>query len=250
MIRKERDGVHWLEFEIFSHLPIKHAVFLRHGGYSAGPYESLNLCNRISEDNPQHISKNILKAAGILGLEHVAWNDQVHGTNIHEVNPESAHDPRQGDAMTTNNLGLGLMVHHADCQAAIFFDPTRHALANVHCGWRGSVQNIYAKVIQYMYEMYKSRPQNILVGISPSLGPDNAQFINYRSELPQSFWEYQVKPNYFDFWAISRKQLTDCGIRPENIEIASICTFGNPQDYFSYRYQKASGRHGTIAALT
>ena len=42
----------------------------------------------------------------------------------------------------------GLVIQHADCQAAIFFDPVRKAIANVHCGWRGSVCNIYAKTVE------------------------------------------------------------------------------------------------------
>jgi YfiH family protein len=154
----------------------------------------------------------------------------------------------KGDALITLCPGVGLMINHADCQAAIIYDPIHHAIANVHSGWRGSIQDIYAETIQMMQHIYHSKPQDLLVGISPSLGPDDAQFVKYREELPETFWEFQKTLYYFDFWAISTMQLTRCGVLPHHIEVAGISTYSHPEDYFSYR-RGAAGRHGTIVAL-
>lgn len=249
MQRKSQNGVEWLEFDLFAEIPqLRHGVFLRHGGASKGAYTSLNLGLLVGDD-PSHVAANREKVSTILQLQHLAWMRQCHSKTINEIHSISE-EPPQGDALTTCIPGIGLMALHADCQAAIIYDPIHHAVANVHAGWRGSVQNIYAETIHFMQKRYHSRPQDLLVGISPSLGPEDAQFINYRKELPEEFWEFQIdKPDYFDFWAISKHQLKQCGILPHHIEIASISTYSNPENYFSYRRSQVAGRHGTIVVL-
>lgn len=141
-------------------------------------------------------------------------------------------------------------MRHADCQAALLYDPVQKAIGNVHCGWRGSILNIYEEVVMQMNALYGSQPRDILVCISPSLGPMAAEFIHFKKELPESFWKYQVKPTYFDFWEISKRQLLEVGILEKNIEIAGMCTYTNQKDFFSYRRNKLTGHHGTCIALS
>ena len=121
---------------------------------------------------------------------------------------------------------------YADCQIALIYDPVNHAAANIHSGWRGSVANIFQEAILGMQQNYGSHPSNLLVCISPSLGPDEAEFIHYRKELPEPFWDYQVRPTYFDFWSITEAQLQAAGILPHHIEIARISTHANSKDFF------------------
>jgi len=47
----------------------------------------------------------------------------------------------RADAIITEMPFIALMVKQADCQGVILFDPEQRVLANVHCGWRGSVRN-------------------------------------------------------------------------------------------------------------
>lgn len=249
MIRKEKKGICWLEFDLLTDRPeIKHATFLRHGGFSAGPYASLNMGDRIGDD-PTVVENNRKIALDILGVSKVAWLCQCHGKAIHQVSVKDSSPPLQGDALTTSDSSIGLLIGHGDCQAAIFYDPVHHAISNVHSGWRGSVQNIYSETIQYMAKAYGTRPADLIVCISPSLGPLSSQFVNYRKELPEIFWPYQVKPDYFDFWAISRMQLIDCGVLDAHIEIACMDTYANEKDFYSYRRDGVTGRHATIVSL-
>lgn len=224
MIRKEKDSISWLEFELFSSFPdLIHGVFLR-------PVPKIEKI------------KELFEVPLILGK-------QVHAKNVVMVTT-AEQNLEACDGLMTQEKQLGLAVYHADCQAAIFYDPVRHVLATVHCGWKGNVQNIYAETIEKMQRESGCDPKDILVGISPSLGPDASQFINYRTELPEHFLPYQFKPLYFDLWAISRNQLLESGILPDHIEIAGLCTYSNPQDFFSYRREKSlAGRHITSAAL-
>jgi YfiH family protein len=153
------------------------------------------------------------------------------------------------DGLFTTEKNLGLAVMHADCQAAIFYDPVHEAIGVVHAGWKGSVQNIYLRMFEAMHRDIGTQPHHLIVCISPSLGPDHAEYKNYKQDFPEEFWDFQVRPNHFDFWAISKKQLTACGILEKNIEISNVCTYCNASDYFSYRREKETGRHATVVAL-
>ncbi|MBS0620692.1 MAG: peptidoglycan editing factor PgeF [Verrucomicrobia bacterium] len=248
MIRKKREAIEWLEFELFGEHPeLVHAVFLRHGGASHGPFHSLNVADHTG-DNPEHVEENLSRVRSILNLEKLVTSHQVHGAEIKKVEDIPKKLP-QCDGLMTNEPNLGLMVMHADCQAALFYDPIHQAFAAIHAGWRGNVQNIYQKTVEKMQRAFHSKPEDLLVGISPSLGPDHAEFKNYAEELPEAFWPFQTKPAHFDLWEIARSQLEESGILPHHIEIASICTFAAHDDYFSYRREQLTGRHGTVAFL-
>jgi len=140
------------------------------------------------------------------------------------------------------------MVQQADCQAVMLFDPVRKVVANAHSGWRGSVANIIAKTIDLMKRDFNTLPADLYAVISPSLGPCCAEFINYRRELPGHFHAYQVRPNYFDFWAISTDQLKESGVPAENIANSRICTVCDDR-FFSYRRNRMTGRFASVIGL-
>jgi YfiH family protein len=248
MIRKKSGEMEWLEFEIFADIPgLVHGTFLRHGGVSEGPYGSLNAGGG-TKDDENNITENRRRIRNALNIEHTVGAYQVHGDGVERI-WEGNQEVGECDGLITDKSRIGLMIKHADCQAAIFYDPVHKALANVHCGWRGNVKNIYRRAVQKMAHTFGTKPQDLLVGISPSLGPEHSEFINYRTELPEEFWGFQVRPHYFDLWAIARHQLEQCGVQSSHIEIAGVCTWENAQDYFSYRRDKISGRHATVAML-
>jgi hypothetical protein len=245
MIRKKKDGVEWLEFELLADIPwISHGVFLKHGGVSEGPYASLN-AGMTSGDDARLVQRNrekiraIISAPLIMGKIH-------HKTNIGCIPFDNPNLLEDCDGMVTKQKHLGLMITHADCQAALFVDPKQKVVANIHCGWRGNVQNIYAIAIDYLKKKMGCHPENLLVGISPSLGPEASEFKNYEVEIPQELWEFQYKPTYFNLWEMSRMQLEKAGILPHHIQIAGLCTHSCPEDYFSYRREKLSGRNATV----
>jgi len=247
MILKEKDGIRFLQFELLSGFSnVTHATFQRHGGFSQGAYGSLNT-SFSTGDEATAVNRNFQKIKTVLGLPRLAIATQVHGATILEAFDEGT--VGEGDALLTQSLNLGLVIRHADCQAALFYDPVLHIAGAVHTGWRGNVQGIYCKVIEQLHSKYGSNPANLLVCISPSLGPKASEFINYREEFPESFLPFQIKPNYFDLWAISEEELLSAGVMRHHIEIARICTYSNPQDYFSYRRKKTSGRLATVIAL-
>lgn len=254
MQRLQNDRLHWLQFDLLSDIPnLKHAVFLRHGGFSEGPYNSLNLGQNVGDDE-SHVKANFSLIEKQLQQEIPKWKNFVlgwgcHQKNVEEVGEDSPQVIPECDGLTTNTPNITLMMRHADCQIALIYDPIHHAIGNIHAGWRGSALNIYAEAIEKMKSRYGSNPADLLVCISPSLGPEEAEFMHYRHELPEDFWKFQIRPTYFDFWTISEYQLQAAGILAHHIEVARLSTYSNPHDYFSRRRDKVSGRHATCITL-
>lgn len=245
MLKKELPPITYLQFEKLPHL--QHAVVTRHGGVSPQPFDSLNIGDNVP-DAPENVQANLALLKKTFNLKSIIMGEQVHSDQIQLVDHTTPSLVPGCDALITQTKNIALLIKHADCQATILYDPKQHALGLVHAGWKGNVKRIYTKTIHAMQQHFGSRPSDLIVCISPSLGPDHAEFINYKKEFPPSFHPYQTIPFYFNLWSIAHDELTQSGIDPENIEIASICTYCN-QDFFSYRRDHITGRNATFAQL-
>lgn len=237
-----------------SSLLSRHIFFNRHGGVSRGGFESLNVGESVGE-NPDHLRENFRRIKEQAGVTVMISAHQVHGDKIEVVESAVKSDwcVDGVDALITNRQAIGLMVQLADCQGILLHDPVNSVIAAIHCGWRGSVAGIIGKTVERMHAVFGSQPANLNGFVSPSLGPCCAEFIHYKKELPGDFHSFQVKSNYFDFWEISRYQLTGAGLADDNIEIAGICTCCS-NDYFSYRRacrngDGRTGRHCAVISL-
>ena len=234
-------------------LTVPHAMTCRFGGFSTHPFTSLNLSYGVG-DQPARVHANRKRLKQCLKLEVLVSTVQVHGNRVVIVeNITKDTEFNHADALITSQRGIGLLIQQADCQAILLHDPELGVIAAVHNGWRGSSANIIGKTVNIMQERYTVHPANLRAVISPSLGPCCAEFKNYRLELPHLFHSYQVQKNYFDFWAISRKQLTDAGLSEDHIETTEICTVCN-RNFFSYRREvrqgrKITGRNGSVIGL-
>lgn len=228
----------------------KHFSTTRHGGVSASPFKSLNLSYGVG-DQTACVTENRKLIKTELAVEYLLSAKQVHGDTIYiaENNLSKDTEIEACDALLTNIPGIGLMIQQADCQAVTLFDPDHHAIAAIHCGWKGSVLNILAKTVQRMTDCYGTTPSTLQATISPSLGPCCAEFTNHATELPPSFLAFQVKDNYFDFWQISTMQLTEIGLMRHNVRIAGQCTSCS-SDYFSYRRACRTGKGQTGRCAT
>ncbi len=249
------NGLSFFQFSLFQSVPgLIHGIFSRHGGISQGAYASLNLSFAVGDDRQKvvHNRELVLKALGIGSIRSLK---QVHGKEavvIQDSPLKASHrvpEERPGDILMTRITGQGLMIKQADCQSVLFYDPRHKAVANIHCGWRGNVNNVIGEAVKQMKAFYGTHPSDLIAGIGPSLGPCCAQFINYRKEIPPRYWTYQARPYYFDLWRLSRDQLMAAGVLEDHIEIAGICTSCQTRDFFSYRKEKKTGRFAAVIAL-
>lgn len=240
-----------------------HGIFPRTGGISNGPCAGLNI-GLSCGDREGDVIRNRQMMLESTGCTSALFLNQVHGSDIlvlkkgmdaapylWDPNTGKTPFPAVADGVITDIPDIALVIQAADCQSILLLDPVRRVIAGVHSGWRGSVANIIGKCVETMAREFSCSSRNILAGISPSLGPCCAEFINYRSELPETFRPYKISDRpFFDFWKISADQLNEQGVKKDHIEQTGICTACNTDRFFSYRREKATGRFATLIALT
>ncbi len=257
LMRPEREGE--LDCFRFAHLlhldGVRHAVFGRQGGVSRGAYRSLNVSYGCGDD-PACVAENRRRIARWSGAQDVVYLNQVHGDRVLVLKagctaaPAGKQEPpATADAVVTDIEHKFLAIQVADCQAVLMYDPQCRVIANVHCGWRGSVQNILQKTVRVMADAFGCRAPDIRAGIGPSLGPCCAEFVNYRLELPPAFHRYMLRGRRFDFWAISRHQLLAAGLAEPHITVGGRCTRCDSRHFYSYRARRITGRFAAVIGL-
>lgn len=231
------------------------SLFDRHGGLSRPPFDSLNVGRRVGDSN-ETVAANRAAVKARTGCRAILSAKQVHGEKIYVHRSGKLVKDLEVDgydALVTDRADVGLMIQHADCQAILIHDLEHHVIGAVHCGWRGSVANLPAKTIGVMERDFSADSGAMKAVISPSLGPCCAEFVNYRTELPEEFRSFMVAENHFDFWQISKWQLEQCGLSPANIVLPATCTSCSA-DYFSYRRacrerDGVTGRNCSVIAM-
>jgi YfiH family protein len=248
------------EFELLKKdRQIIHGIFTRSGGTSIGSFDSLNIGIN-SGDDKSAITGNRKLIIQKMGMKPLIFLNQEHGKEIKIIKKddndlslvfEPGKEVYTADGVITDMKGVFLVIQVADCQAVMLYDPKKEVIANIHSGWRGSVQNIIGNCIDQMINEFACDPENIIACISPSLGPCCSEFKNYKDEIPKEFWCYKEKDSsYFDFWKISMDQLMDKGLKTKNIENMNICTKCNTDDFYSYRGEKATGRFACVISMS
>ena len=254
MIARRKNNILYFEFPLLSGFHgLFNGIFTRHGGYSPAPYDSLNI-GKNGSDTVENIRQNrSLIQDCIESSEPLIFVNQVHGADVivlrREDEPEIPSD-LTGDALITDIPGLPIGIQLADCQAILLYDPDKAVAANVHAGWRGSIQNIAGKTVERMQSEFLCQPEHIRAAVSPSLGPCCSEFKNYPTEIPEAFWPYRDSRNYFNFWAITRDQLTGAGVFEEHIEFSDTCTRCNDHLFYSYRKNRETGRFAAVIGIT
>jgi len=191
-------------FQNLSRVPgLAHGVFTRRGGVSGPPYATLNVAWN-NGDSPESVKENLRRIKNSMNLPRMVSSFQVHGDTIHLIDEDSMNRlaPREpllvtqpGDALVTDLRGVGLLVKVADCQAVFLVDPVKRVIANVHCGWRGSVANLPGKIVNFLQERFGCDPGNLLGPSAPPLVPaaENSGTTGRNSPLP--FFLFRANPN-------------------------------------------------------
>jgi YfiH family protein len=250
------------KFEKLAGIPgLFHFITTRAGGVSLPPYHSLNL-GLHTADNSQLVRANrALLATGTgIAADKFLYASQVHSGDVLVVDEKAISNgvfskPPETDAMITALPGICLMVMVADCVPVLLFDPVRKVSAAIHAGWRGTVQEITANAINAMVRNFGCKPSGIIAGIGPSIGPccyEVGEEVNaivakkFNTTKGYLVSQQNTPKSHFDLWYANAKQLTDCGVKPENIETAELCTLCKPDILFSSR--AADGITGRFAA--
>jgi YfiH family protein len=256
----EKSGVKIFQFELFNNFPIKHGIFTRLGGVSPAPWASLNMGGTVG-DARENVAINRERAFKSLDRDGQSLLDvwQVHGTDILISNlPRGLDNPHQkADGLISNSNAVTLMMRFADCVPLLFYAPKQKVVGLAHAGWKGTLNKIGLKMVQIFHENFHIEPEDILVGIGPSIGLDHYSVgIDVVSEFRKEFEDEQsiIFKNgeeghiFLDLGQANRRTLEQAGVT--KIEISGICTACNLRDWYSHRGEKGvTGRFGVILGL-
>lgn len=237
---------------------VDHAVLSRLGGVSKKPFDSLNMSTTVN-DSTEDVLRNRSIICDSFGLapERLIAANQIHSSNVRVVDDallsshEANHDIDDVDAFVTRVPGAALMMKVADCQAILMFDPFQKVIAAVHAGWRGLMKDISGATIEVLKKQFGVKPEHLVVGIGPSLGPCCSFFSDPRKELSPDFAEYIKNNNTVDLWKFSTDQLVRHGVQPDRIEHARVCSMcGAGEKFYSFRRDRGvTGRFGVLIVL-
>jgi hypothetical protein len=210
---------------------------------SKGIYASLN-AGVGSNDDRADVAENRARMAGALGVAPEAFLTpyQIHSADVVVAEAPWTHETRpRGDAVVTRVPGLAIGVSTADCGPVLLADREARVIGAAHAGWRGALAGVTDAAIAAM-ERLGARRARIVAAIGPLIRQPNYEV---GAELVDNFLAADAtnarffKPSpqpgraMFDLPGYVAARLARAGI--ETVEDLDVCTYANPQRFFSFR---------------
>lgn len=268
---KDKDSnVEYLKFRILDKYndKLNHCITLRHGGVSSGVYESLNF-RIVGNDKYENIEKNLEIISSKLNIDKncIYKGKQDHTDNVLILDNSNKEKYKFSilcnesyDGYIVKEKNINTLVTTADCNPIIIYDPVLNIVSNVHSGWKGTLKNIGIKAANIMHNKFKSKYENLIVCIGPSIR--KCCFTSKDAEFKNKFIcdfldekDYITKDKdgtyHIDLIYIIKNQFLNLGVKNQNIAVCDICTCCNEDSFYSFR--KSTNRkdedYGTFATI-
>lgn len=184
-------------------------------------------------------------------------NAQIVKQKINKNEPDfNLNEYLYTDGLITNKPNLILSTTNADCILLLFFDPRKRVIANVHSGWRGTLQGICVKTVAKMQNSFGCNPGDIICCMSPSIRKchfevDEDVMLMFKEQYGK--WiNYNIiqKQNGRKKWNIdtillNKLILRESGLKEDNIIDSGLCSVCNSDLIHSYRIEKQGYGLGT-----
>jgi YfiH family protein len=191
------------------------------------------------------LQKAYLKDLGISLEKGIVLPKQVHGDVIWKVGVRDALQAGvfEADAVVTDVVGLPIAIRTADCLPALMYDPVRRVIAAVHAGWKSTRLDIARKTVALLRTDYGVDPANIRMAIGPCIRCASCQVTSeFKEYFPLETFE-TVMGLRFDIVKANVRQLTEAGIKAENIYDCGFDSFTDKVRFHSFRRDaERSGR--------
>ena len=216
-------------------LPGAQVVFTtRRGGFSSGPFESLNL-GRLTDDRPDDVVNNRRRLQERVGRR-LAMVRQVHGASVHradqawpDVTGQEVVSLPEGDGVVTPADDKAPMVLVADCLPVALTGAG--GVAMLHAGWRGLASGVLQEGIRLIRNGTDSAP--IQAAIGPGIGAGCYEVGEEVHREFADFGEAARRGRNLDLRSVARIQLERAGVDVRH-DVA-LCTFCSPELFFSHR---------------
>lgn len=260
VIHKKEEGVEYLQFRRLLEYKdnITHAVTVgKNNDFRIPFYKSTQ--NKLTDEQIEKNKNSYKKICKVIGIEYndIVKTNQVHKDIIKKVNdkvnknePDFFEEIYEGtDGLVTNKKNLAICTTNADCIVLMMYDTKKNVIANVHSGWRGTIQKVSAKTIEKMEQIYGCNPKDIICCISPSIRKCHFEVDeDVKNMFENSFKDiskFASKENkwHIDTVKINIEILKEKGVKEENIIDSKICTVCNSNLIHSYR---GSNKHNGL----
>lgn len=270
VIHVEKEGIQYLQFRKL----LKYSDIITHG-YSLGIEKNFRTARANKQKLPEQEAKKAIKDYENLGkcidikLNKMVKPNQAHTDKIQIVEKHILENEPdfnlevydKTDGLITNKKDIALATTNADCILLLFFDPVNKVIANVHSGWRGTIQRISVKTVQKMVNKFNCKPENIICCICPSIRKCHFEVENDIKEIfEKEFKDLKIEQNNdimekqkdkekwnIDTVLINKILLKQEGLKQENIIDSGICSVCNSDLIHSYRVERQG--YGLATAL-
>ena len=243
-------------------LPGAHALFTtRRGGFSVGPYASLNL-GRLTDDRPEAVQRNRAKLLDLLGVP-PAHIRQIHGTFVRRITalpaagvaplPDEGVELPEADGQATPLRDVAPMVLVADCLPVALAGRgngrgSAGAVAMLHVGWRGLAGGIVAQGVRAVRELGVDGPLEAAIG--PGAGVCCYEVGEEVHQVFAGSGDHVRRGRNLDLKAIARGELARAGA--ERVHDVGLCTICSAESlFFSHRRDRGvTGRQAGVAWLS
>lgn len=260
VIHVKKDGIEYLQFRKL----LEYSDIVKHA-YAIGLDKNFRTARAKNATplTPEEYEKAVndyKNLANFIGIDYIniVKPNQAHTKNIkimtEKVNMSAPdfnlQEYAETDGLVTNKTNIALATTNADCILLLFFDPVKKVIANVHSGWRGTLQRISIEAVNKMKDEYGCNPEDIICCICPSIRKCHFKvhkdvqepFYNEFKDLKE-IDEIIVPVEGEDRWAIDTVKinqiiLEQAGLRKENIIDCGICSVCNSDLIHSFRAEK------------
>jgi YfiH family protein len=148
----------------------------RGGGFSAGPYASMNL-QAGGGDADAAVQRNRERLAQAAGAAPV-YLRQVHGRRVVRIganDTEPTAKLHEADAAFTTQPGVACTVLVADCLPVLLAAPEGRAVGAAHAGWRGLAAGVLEASVEAICGAARCAPADLQAWLGASIGPERFQ---------------------------------------------------------------------------
>ena len=269
VIHVKKNGVEYLQFRKL----LEYSDIIKHA-YAIGLEPNFRTARAknttpLTKEEYEKAVNDYKKLATLVGIDYIdiAKPNQAHTKNIKVVEKKvNGNEPdfnlkeyEQIDGLVTDKKNIALATTNADCILLLFFDPTKRVIANVHSGWRGTLQRISVETINKMKSQYGCNPEDIICCICPSIRKCHFKvhkdvqepFYNEFKDLKE-IDEIIVPVDGEERWSIDTVKINEiilvqAGLKKTNIIDCGICSVCNSDLIHSFRVEKET--YGLETAL-
>jgi polyphenol oxidase len=223
----------------------------RAGGVSAGAYASLNLGAHVGDEAAAVAENRRRLVAGLALVEEPRWLAQVHGVEVVRTDsPAFMAGPPAADAVICHDGDAVLGILTADCLPVLLCDTETPDIAAIHCGWR----SLAGGIIEATVGLLEGGTGGVLAWLGPAIsqpafevGDEVRDLFLAGIEGASGCFVQNARGRWqADLYALARLYLARAGI--QRVYGGGLCTFDDPDRFYSYRRDGPCGRMATLIA--